>query len=62
MAARPKRREWSTSDVRQLKALARERTPAKKIARQLRRTEGAVRQKAFAMGTSLRSGKKSPKR
>ena len=54
MAARKKitRREWTKSDVRELKSLARE-VPAKKIARKLRRSEGAVRQKAFVLGTSL---------
>jgi hypothetical protein len=50
-----KRREWSTQDVRELKGFARQKTPATKIARSLRRTVGAVRQKAFAMGVSLDS-------
>jgi hypothetical protein len=43
-----KRREWTKTDVRELKALAREKTPARKIARTLKRTEGATRQKALA--------------
>ena len=50
-----KRREWSNEDVRNLKSLAKQKTPAAKIARSLRRTEGAVRQKAFSMGVSLNS-------
>jgi hypothetical protein len=49
------RREWSSSDVRELKTLARQKTPARIIGRRLKRTEGAVRQKAFAMGISLRA-------
>jgi hypothetical protein len=55
MAARKRivRREWSKTDVRELKTMARGRTHAKAIARRLRRTEGAVRQKAFSLGTSL---------
>jgi hypothetical protein len=55
MAARKRivRREWSKTDVRELKTMARERTSAKSIGRKLRRTEGAVRQKAFSLGTSL---------
>jgi hypothetical protein len=40
---------------RELKAGARQKTPARKIARSLKRTEGATRQKAFSLGIS--SGK-----
>jgi hypothetical protein len=47
------RREWTKQDVRELKTLAREKTPARRIGRKLRRTEGAVRQKAYAEGISL---------
>jgi hypothetical protein len=50
-----KRREWTKQDVRELKSLARKRTPAAKIARSLKRTLGATRQKAFALGVSLDS-------
>jgi hypothetical protein len=38
-----------------LKALARKKTPAGKIARSLKRTDGATRQKAFSLGLSLDS-------
>ena len=50
-----KRREWTKTDIRELKTLARAKTPAGKIARALKRTEGATRQKAFALGVSLDS-------
>jgi hypothetical protein len=50
-----KRRGWTKTDVRELKTLAREKTPARKIARTLKRTEGATRQKAFSLGVSLDS-------
>ena len=50
-----KRREWTKTDVRELKAFAREKTPARKIVRALKRTEGATRQKAFSLGLSLDS-------
>jgi hypothetical protein len=50
-----KRREWTKTDLRELKSLAREKTPASKIARALKRTEGATRQKAFSLGLSLDS-------
>jgi hypothetical protein len=48
-----KRRSWTAKDVRTLKKLARKRTRAREIARTLRRTEGATRQKAFSLGLSL---------
>ena len=50
-----KRRAWAPSDVRTLKSLARKKTPAPKIARTLKRSEGATRQKAFSIGLSLES-------
>lgn len=48
-----KRRSWSAGDVRTLKSLARKKTKARKIAKTLKRTEGATRQKAFSLGVSL---------
>jgi len=50
-----KRRAWTTADIRELKAGARKRTVAGKIAKVLKRSEGATRQKAFSMGLSLDS-------
>ena len=50
-----KLREWTKTDVRELKTLARQKTPARKIARTLKRTEGATWQKAFSLGVSLDS-------
>lgn len=48
-----KKRPWTSSDVRSLKSLARKKTKARKIANELKRTEGATRQKAFSLGVSL---------
>ncbi len=56
------RREWTRQDLRDLKSLAREKTPARRIGRKLRRTEGAVRQKAYAEGISLSLRARSTKR
>jgi hypothetical protein len=50
-----KRREWTKDDIRDLKSMARQKTPAPKIARALKRTLGATRQKAFSLGVSLDS-------
>jgi hypothetical protein len=48
-----KRRSWTSADVRVLKSAARNKTSAKKVARSLKRSEGATRQKAFTLGLSL---------
>ena len=55
MAKKAKRRAWDTADIRELKSLARKKTPAQRIAKKLKRSEGATRQKAFSMGLSLDS-------
>ena len=49
------RRAWTTADVRTLKTLAKKKTHAARIAKTLKRTEGATRQKAFSLGLSLDS-------
>ena len=56
MAKRPKkRRAWTAGEVRDLKSMARKKTTASQIAKKLKRTEGATRQKAFSIGLSLDS-------
>ena len=50
-----KRRTWTSVQIRELKTMARKKTPARKIAKSLKRTEDATRQKAFSMGLSLNS-------
>ncbi len=56
MARAPKsqssRRPWASDDVKTLKTMAR-KEPASQIAKALKRTEGATRQKATALGISL---------
>jgi hypothetical protein len=59
--AKPKN-AWSKTDVAALRAASKGGTPAKKLARALKRTEGAVRQKAFSLGLSLRVMGKRKKR
>ena len=53
MPKKAKRREWTKEDVRELKTLARQKTPVGKIAKSLKRTPGATQQKAFSLGVSL---------
>ena len=48
-----KRRAWTAIEVRELKSMAKKKTAAAKIAKKLKRTEGATRQKAFSIGLSL---------
>ena len=55
MAKKRKRVAWSAEHVRTLKSMAKKKTPAARIAKNLKRTEGATRQKAFSMGLSLDS-------
>ena len=55
MATKRKRRSWLAAEVKALKSAAKNIVPAAKIARLLKRTEGAIRQKALALGLSLNS-------
>ena len=48
-----KRRTWTVEQVRTLKTMARQKKRASRIAKRLKRTEGATRQKAFSIGLSL---------
>lgn len=61
MAKKAKRREWTKTDVKELKTMAKAKTPARMIAKKLGRTEGAVRQKAYAEGISFNSRSKKRK-
>ena len=52
-AARRKRRTWEKADLRDLKAHSRAKTPVAKMSRLMKRTVGALRQKAFQLGLRL---------
>jgi hypothetical protein len=54
-----KRRAWTAGEVRQLRELTRQQMPIARMARTLRRTESATRQKAYGLGLSLRRKKAS---
>jgi hypothetical protein len=49
-----KRKAWTSVQVRELKTLARKKTPAGRIAKKLKRTEGATRQKSIQSRTIAR--------
>ena len=49
----PERAPWTKEDVRTLKAHSKSKTPAADVARALKRTEAAVRQKAKTIGIGL---------
>jgi hypothetical protein len=53
MAKTAKLRAWTKDDVRELKSLARQKTPLAKIAKSLKRTPGATQRKASSLGVSL---------
>ena len=61
MVKKSKPREWTAEDVRELKRLAKAKTPAAQIARKLKRTEGATRQKALPLTVSLDARATKPK-
>ena len=50
---RARRRPWTKEHVRELRQYSRNKSPVKTIARAMKRTPGALRQKAFALGVSL---------
>jgi hypothetical protein len=52
-AARRKRIDWSKGQVQELKQHSRAKTPVRKMAKRMKRTEGALRQKAYALGLPL---------
>jgi hypothetical protein len=47
------RNPWTKEDVRELKVHSKAKTPVAKIAKAMKRTEGAVRQKAKTIGIGL---------
>jgi hypothetical protein len=55
MARKSKRRAWTKADIHTLKSQAKKKVRAGSIARSLKRTEGATRQKALSLGVSLDS-------
>jgi hypothetical protein len=55
MAKKALKRAWTPADLKTLKAPAKKKTHAGSIAKALKRSEGATRQKAFSMGLSLDS-------
>lgn len=56
-----KPRSWSKEDVRALKTMVREKTATATIARKLKRTPTATRQKASSLGVRLRTARREAK-
>jgi hypothetical protein len=48
-------RAWSKEDVKTLRVLAKARVSGPQVAKKLRRTRGAVAQKAMALGVRFKS-------
>ena len=53
------RRDWTRADVKELRQHSKSRTPVKTISRALKRSQGALRQKARVLGIPL--GHRRPK-
>jgi hypothetical protein len=49
----PVRNPWTKQDLRELKANSKTRTPVVEVAKAMKRTEAAVRQKAKTIGLGL---------
>ena len=47
------RNPWTKEDLRELKAHSKAKTPVAEVAKAMKRTEGAVRQKAKTIGIGL---------
>ncbi|WFU43562.1 hypothetical protein QA640_14595 [Bradyrhizobium sp. CB82] len=47
------RKEYTSADVKALRAHSKARTPVVKIAKEMKRTIGSLRQKALKLGISL---------
>ena len=47
------RRDWTRADVKELKQHSKNKTPVKTISRALKRSSGALRQKARVLGIPL---------
>jgi hypothetical protein len=50
---RPIRKPYTAADIKLLRQHSKARTPVLKIAKQLKRSEGSLRQKALALGIGL---------
>jgi hypothetical protein len=48
-----KRVAWTKEHVRDLKAHSKSKTPVAKISKSMKRTSGAIRQKALSLGISI---------
>ncbi len=46
-------REYSKADIKELRAHSKGKTPVAKIAKQMKRSEGSLRQKARSLGIGL---------
>jgi hypothetical protein len=59
------RRAWTKQDERELRSHSKNKSPVKMVVRAMKRTAGALRQKALTLGLSLghrRSSKRRKKR
>ena len=53
MAKRSRRRAWTKKDLAELKKHSRAKLPVAKISREMKRTQGALRQQAYKLGLRL---------
>jgi hypothetical protein len=61
-ARRAARRPWTKKDERELRQHSRNKSPINTVVKSMRRTAGALRQKAFSLGLSLGHRRSKKKR
>jgi hypothetical protein len=59
---RAARRPWTKQDERELREHSRNKSPIRSVVRSMKRTAGALRQKAFSLGLSLGHRRSKKKR
>ena len=59
---RAARRPWTKQDERELREHSRNKSPIRAVVKSMKRTPGALRQKAFSLGLSLGHRRSKKKR
>ena len=59
---RAARRPWTKADERELRDHSKNKSPIRTVVRSMKRTPGALRQKAFSLGLSLGHRRSKKKR
>lgn len=53
---------WSSDEIKALRQHSKDRTPVKKVAKEMKRTEATIRMKAYKLGFSLGHRRRAAKK